>query len=134
MKARVTEKIEQAHLIKLLRSVGGRVYVLGTRRRAEDFQGTMQTPGIGDVYALLPAPPLRHEDGRPCSLWVEVKARGGRLRPEQAAFREQCLAAGVPHVVGGLDAVIAFLVDGGWLKANWVPHYRQPALASRETR
>jgi hypothetical protein len=35
------------------------------------------------------------------ALWIEVKASGGRLRPEQAAFRDRCLEAGVADIVGG---------------------------------
>jgi hypothetical protein len=59
-------------------------------------------------------------------LCVEVKASGGRLRPEQVAFRQACGEADVAHLVGGLDAVIAWLVDRGYIRAESVPHYRQP--------
>jgi hypothetical protein len=121
---RVSEKVVQSHVVHLLRSVGGAVYVLGTRRPTGDFQGTRQSPGIPDVYCLLPSP--RSGAGGPRALWVEVKAAGGRLRPEQAAFREQCTAADVPHVVGGLDDVIAWLIDRGYLAAQQVPSYRLP--------
>jgi hypothetical protein len=43
---RQPEKAEQAGIVKLVRALGGRVYVLGTRRKRGDFQGTMQTPGL----------------------------------------------------------------------------------------
>lgn len=99
---RVPEKHVQAAGVRLLRSLGASVYVLGTRRPRGDFPGTRQTPGIGDVYACL----ARH------ALWWECKAQGGRLRPEQAAFRDHCQRLGVPHVVGDLDALI------GWLEAH----------------
>jgi hypothetical protein len=126
LRPRVPEKTEQAHIVQLLRSIGGAVYVLGTRRPSGDFQGTRQTPGIGDIFALLPKPPLPAPtgEGKACGVWIEVKASGGRLRTEQAAFRDQCIAAAVPHVVGGLNQVIEFLIAGGWLKAENVPHYR----------
>ncbi len=127
--ARVPEKAVQAHIVQLLRSIGGQVYVMGTTRRRGDFAGTMQTPGIPDLMAFLPARDCPHPApaarGR-VFLFVEVKARGGRLRPEQLAFAEGCVAAGVPHVVGDLDAVIAWLVEHGYVKADSVPHYRQP--------
>jgi hypothetical protein len=128
------EKVEQAHIVQLLRSFG-RVYVMGTRRRSGDFQGTMQSPGIPDLMAFLRPPPLRRYDparGQPFMrlLFVECKARGGRLRAEQQLFRDEAVAAGIAHVVGDLDAVIAWLIDAGYLKADSVPHYRQPAAAA----
>lgn len=46
---RVPEKVVQAHIVQLIRSLGGRAYVLGTRRRSTDFHGTMQTP-VGDGW------------------------------------------------------------------------------------
>jgi hypothetical protein len=123
------EKVEQAHGVQLLRYVAGReqVFVLGTRRRAGDYQGTMQSLGVPDVVAFLPLGPSKLQ------LWWEVKAPGGRLRPEQQHFRQLCLsvAAGVAHVVGDYDALIAFLVKGGWVKASSLPHYRQPKDADR---
>ena len=127
---RVAERVEQAHIVQLLRSLGAAVYVLGTVRRRGDYPGTMQTPGLPDLYVVLP--PARLPATRPTlrghsPLWVEVKAQGGRLRPAQVAFQAQCIVAGVPHVVGGLDAVIAYLIAGGWLAAASVPHYRRPA-------
>jgi hypothetical protein len=109
------ERDEQREIVKLLRTIGAAVYVLGTTRRKGDHPGTMQTPGIPDIYAILPAPayrPLRRGMG----VWIEVKAKGGRLRPEQAGFAAHCCAWDIPHVVGGLDAVIDFLVSGGWVK------------------
>lgn len=122
---RPRERSEQAGITHLLRSLGAKVYTLGTTRRRDDSHfGTMQTPGIGDLYCLLPAP--KFCDGAPCGLWIEVKAPGGRLRPAQQEFRDACQAAGVPHVVGQLDTVIAWLVERGFIKADNVPHYRRP--------
>jgi hypothetical protein len=125
---RVPESVEQAHIVQLLRSLGGRVYVMGTTRRKGDYHGTMQTEGIPDVMAFLPerdcpfpAPPTR----RWIFLFIEAKAQGGRIRPEQAAFREVCVAANVRHIVGGFDAVVAELAAWGYVKTDSVPHYRQ---------
>lgn len=122
------EKVEQTQIVTLLRSLGASVYVLGTRRRAGDYQGTMMTAGIPDIYALLPEP-RSPGDGRACGLWIEVKGKGGRVRPEQAAFAARCLERQLPHVVGGLDVVIRFLVTGGWLKSSNLPHYRHVTCA-----
>lgn len=124
-KLRVSEKVEQAHIVQLLRSIGGKVYVSGTVRRRGDFAGTMQTPGIPDVEAFLPAPP-DDPHGAWVVLKVECKARGGRLRPEQAEYRRLCEAAQIWHVVGGLDAVIAWLASAGYVRTDQFPHYRQP--------
>lgn len=122
MKARVSEKVEQSHVVQALRSVGARVYVIGRPpRRDAVHKGTGQTPGLPDVLAHLPhAPDLRvgaHE------LWVEVKARGGRLRVEQVAFRDFCRLAGIAHVVGGLDAVLLYMLQHGYLTET--AHYRK---------
>jgi hypothetical protein len=135
---RVPETAVQAHIVQLLRTLGARVYVMGTHRRRGDFHGTMQTEGIPDLMAFLPMRDRIVGDGvthreiaiapvKPRQfLFIEAKAQGGRLRPEQKIFRELCLQATVDHVVGGLDAVIAWLVERGYVRADSVPHYRQP--------
>lgn len=123
---RVPEKVVQAHIVQLLRSIGGDVWVLGTKRRRGDFHGTMQTPGIGDVFAILPAPP--RTTGPRVPVWVECKAAGGRLRPDQAVFRDRCREAELAHIVGGLDELIVFLAERGWVNKHSLPHYRQPAI------
>lgn len=118
---RVPEKAEQAHIVQLLKTLRCRVWVAGTRRPKGDYQGTCQTPGIPDLTAFLP--------DATGILFVEVKAAGGCLRPEQEEFRELVLACeanglGVHHIVGGCDAVIAWLMTRGLLKPDQVPHYR----------
>ena len=115
------EKTEQANGVALLRLVSRRVYVLGVRRRATDYQGTMQTPGIPDVYAVLK--PLSAVD-RPRPLWWECKAVGGRLRPEQAELRDIHAEAGLAHVVGTFQTLADWLVDHGYLSRNQLPAYR----------
>lgn len=119
-----SEQVEQAHIVQLLRSVGAAVYVMGTHRRRGDYQGTMQTAGIPDLLAFVP--PAAGSTVPPRLLFVECKAAGGRLRLEQVDFREHCLAAEVDHVVGNLDAVIAWLVERGLVKASQFPSYRLP--------
>jgi len=109
----MTERETQAAGVKLLRSLKAAVWVLGTVRRRSDYHGTMQTPGIPDVKAFLPGH-VRSRRG----LWWEVKTAKGRLRPGQAAFRDLCEQAGESHVVGDLDALIAWLTSAGYLKAT----------------
>lgn len=116
------EKSEQAQILTLVQALSGITYVLGTRRaqychlcggRNQD-QGTRQTPGIADLFVLLP--PLDHE---PSSLWtpiwIEVKGKGGQLSPDQVTFRARCASAGLVHLVGGIDEVIAYLEGRGWI-------------------
>lgn len=117
------EKTEQGSIVNLVEVLGGQAYVLGSRRaqycglcgaRTTD-QGTRQTEGISDVAIYLPPPGRR--PGRWVFLWIEVKGRTGTLSPEQVAFRDITLKAGVPHLVGGLDEFHAWLVAGGWVRA-----------------
>jgi len=118
------ERVEQNAILRLISSLGGCAWVLGTTRRRGDYQGTMQTPGVADVYGVLPARPPFTSEATELAFWVEVKAKGGRLRPEQKVFREHCLAAGVEHIVGGVDAFIAWCITRGYLRADQVAHYR----------
>ena len=132
---RVSEKAEQQHIVQLLLSIGAAVYVLGhpSPNDGRRHRGTGQTPGVPDLLAFLPwRAPL---DGLGIEslerqVWIEVKAAGGKLRPEQETFRERCEKSGVAHVIGGLDAVIAWLAERGYVKASAFPHYRQPKGAA----
>jgi hypothetical protein len=109
---RQPEKAEQAAIVRLLRLIGARVWVLGTRRPRGDYPGTCQTPGLPDLIACLPA-----REGRPPRrVEIEVKAAAGRLSPAQADYAAHARAAGIDHVVGGLDAVLAYLRAGGWVR------------------
>jgi hypothetical protein len=77
----------------------------------------MQTPGLPDLIAFLPAPPYRGY-GEPVlgvALFVEVKARGGRMRTAQKVFAQQCFDVGVPHLVGGIDQVIQWAIEAGYV-------------------
>ena len=124
---RQRERSDQAGIVQLLRSLGAQVYVLGTTRRRGDHPGTMQTAGLPDLIVFLYTAPARRQAGLLFPrrlLYVEVKAPGGRLRPQQVQFRDCCAEARVDHLVGGLDAVIAWLIAEGYLQSNQVPHYR----------
>jgi hypothetical protein len=128
------EKREQAGIVQLLRTFGWSVYVLGTRRpgfarcgcgrSVAQYQGTCQTPGIPDIYALPPGAGGESPDAHETGVWIECKAEGGRLRPEQDVFRGHCQRLGIDHVVGTLDDVIAWLIDYGYMSPHQVPHYR----------
>lgn len=127
---RVPEKVVQSHVVSALRSVGAKVYVIGRPpRRDAVHKGTGQTAGIPDLLVFLPdAPNVNYDAGTGSlahQLWVECKAKGGRLRPEQADFRARCQAVGIPHVVGGLDEVLAYLRAHGYIRE--AAHYRDGA-------
>lgn len=117
VKRRQPERAEQAAIVSLLRKVGASVYVLGTTRAKGDFQGTRQTPGLGDLFCVLPMPRTSPPSPFGCTpLWIEVKAPNGRPSEAQKIFRLDCQRAGLHHVLGGVDAVIAFLAEGGWVR------------------
>jgi hypothetical protein len=130
MKApRIPEKVIQQQIVQALRTVGAVVYVLGRPPRKNVARmGTGQTEGIPDLYVLLPAK-AKGESGwtQAHGLWIEVKAAGGRLRPQQAEFATLCGSAGVPHLVGGLEVVLAYLEQHGYLKET--AHYRKVGAA-----
>jgi hypothetical protein len=74
--------------------------VLGTRRRKGDHQGTMQTPGIPDLYVFVPGW---------SDLWIEVKSATGKRSSAQLAFAEMCSKLSITYLCGGLDEVIQWL-------------------------
>ena len=123
------ERYEQADGVKLLRSLGAAVYVLGTTRRAGDYQGTMQTPGIADVEAWMPP---RHA-GPKLLKWEVKRARGARLSPEQKTYAAHCRAAGVDYVCGDLTALMAWLVADGYLRRDQLPAARVARLSPTDT-
>jgi len=116
---RVPEKVIQAQCVRLLRSLGGLVWTLGTSRRAGDYHGTMQTPGLPDVIFAI-----RGRMGM-----LECKAAGGKLRPEQAVFRQACADCGVHHITGGVEELFAWLVAEGIVLPDNVPHGRRRPCA-----
>jgi len=123
---RTLEKTEQGAGCQLLLTIGAAVYVLGTRRPKGEDQSTRQTPGISDVITFLP-----RTKG---VLFWEAKAAGGRMSPEQAAFRTivtLCARAGlgIHHVLGGCNALTDTLSTLGLLKETRVAHDRLEASA-----
>ncbi len=128
------EKGEQQGIVKLLRSLGATVYVIGTRRRRGDYQGTMMSPGLPDLEVFLPLSPVLKGSAGPRVgvrlIKIEVKAPGGRLRPEQRAYQALCVAADIDHIVGGLDDVIAWLIAQRYLRSDQVSHGHLKKAAS----
>lgn len=131
---RPLEKQVQASIVALLQTIGADVITIGRpglRRRlcptcktpVHMDPGTRQTPGIPDLEAFLP---LRDGEYRRVFLKVEVKRPGEKLRPEQDTYRQWCEAAGIAHVWGDLDEVIAWLLAHNYLRASQVPYYRLP--------
>ncbi|MEK9726101.1 MAG: VRR-NUC domain-containing protein, partial [Rhodospirillaceae bacterium] len=115
------EKVEQANISNLLRTLGFSIYTLGHPSPSDGrrHRGTMQTPGLPDLLVFSPPPKSR-------LIAIEVKREGGRLRPAQVVFRQECRAAGVDHVVGTYNAVVAWLIDHRYLRGEQVPWYRRP--------
>lgn len=109
-KSVATEKQEQAAIIDLLRSIGASVYVLGTVRRKGDHPGTMQTPGLPDLFAFIP-----YQDVD-IPLWIEVKRRGGKLSEPQREFHRQVGRSSMESIVGGVDDVLKYLQECGLVR------------------
>jgi len=134
---RVPEKAVQQHIVQLLRTIGAQVWVLGTTRSTGRKcpacaawvpsldMGTRQTPGIPDIYAILPH--VHGDVGDKVGMWIECKASGGRPSPEQRQFALAVVQTGTPYVMGDLDDIIALLIQMGRLDRKNVPHYRLPA-------
>ena len=117
-KRRQPERAIQAQIVHLLKSLGARVYVLGTTRRKGDYQGTMMTAGLPDLMAFLPHGRVSGDGW--ILLIVEVKAPKGRMSKPQRDFRENCLCAGVEHIAGGLDEVFSWLIQNKYLRQDQV--------------
>jgi hypothetical protein len=126
------EKAEQAAIVDLVRKTGGKAYILGNTRRKGDYPGTMQTPGIADLWLELGAVVRRQDALLPVGLWWEVKAQAGRVRPEQLEFEASCQRTGTPYGRGTCNDFIAWLVAQGRLRPDQVPYYRRPGYAPDE--
>ncbi len=112
------ERAEQRAILDVLKLVGAEWWVLGTTRKQEkpcpvcgaivpDYQGTMQSPGVCDILAFVPRPNARVYSEL---VMIEVKAPDrGRISAAQLAFEAACGRADVSHIVGGVDAVLAWL-------------------------
>jgi hypothetical protein len=94
---RLHEKHVYEQGISLLRQMGWAVYRLSQPRASR------QTLGLADVYAM-------HDRRGP--LWWEAKREGGKQSARQKAFQNQCIACGVPYVLGGIPELAHWLRSG----------------------
>ena len=100
------ERAEQRAILDLLKLVKAEVWVLGTVRKRGGWQGSRQTPGMCDIVAFIP---VVSYSSASILLMIEVKAPKGRLSVRQRAFQLACRRSTASHIVGGVDAVLAWL-------------------------
>ena len=121
------ERHEQKNILNLVDQLGGVYQTIGTGHRQQfcvcgvrtTDQGTRQSPGLPDLWIVLPPAPATRAatpNAPWVALWVEVKGKGGTLSPEQVECKYVNERAGVVHLVGGLDAFLAWLRAGGWVR------------------
>lgn len=134
----VSEKVEQQHIVYTLRLFRFQVYVVGhpSPNDGRKFRGTGQTAGIPDLFAFSPRRDIRLDEEERDDLcapvrdfvWVECKRHGGQMSDGQREFQQLAREVGgrMHHVVGTLDAVIAWLIETRWAKPEQFTHYRQP--------
>ena len=118
MKRQQPERAEQKAILDVLKIVHAQVWVLGTVRKRGDWPGTRQTPGLPDIIASVPKLDcgLLNKNRNRDRLEVEVKAGRGRLSYAQEHYRAHALSACIEHIVGGVDAVLAWLRTRGHLE------------------
>lgn len=118
----------QAFMPRVPPAAAGSVPVCALCRHAMDGQGGMCSLG----WCRCVCVPGAAIDARPVAtyelVFVEVKASTGRLRPEQRELQTLCRQAGVAHIVGGYNAVVAWLLAEGYATPDQFPHYRLPAV------
>lgn len=116
------EKVEQAHICAFVRAtLQGKVWVLGTVRRRTDYQGTNQTPGLADLWMVLPAV----RDLPSVGVWWETKSKAGQRSAAQVQFGEACQSAGVAYGFGPFDAFMAWAISQGRVLPSRLAHYHQ---------
>lgn len=131
------EAIEQQNIVRTVAQLGGKCYVLGTKRGlvkcvtcgslTPEHQGTKQTPGVSDVLAFIP---YRAGEFSAVLVFVEAKAPGrartknAGLSPDQVEFRDWCQRACQEHLVGGFNVFANWLIERGIVKETAFAHYR----------
>jgi len=136
---RVSESVEQRHVVETCQSIGGRVWVLGTKRgtvkcqhcgrQTLEHQGTKQTPGVSDLICFVPdrrGLTLPTGEAKRVELaFVEMKALDGTQSEPQKDFETMCVAAGVRYTLcRGLNGFLALCIALGAIRPENVPHYR----------
>lgn len=100
VRANISEKQEQAFVIKLFRGFGCTVYSLSQARASK------QTPGLPDLWVVHRAAKL--------AFWFETKrSSGGKVSPAQLEFAHDCYATGIAHYIGDRRVAVDILVDAG---------------------
>ena len=94
-----SEKAIQADAEQLCRMAGCTVFHMSQAR------ATKQTAGIADAFVTAPTV------GTAC--WYECKKPGGVQSPAQREFQSACERSGVTYVLGGIDAMEAWLIQIG---------------------
>lgn len=89
-------------------------------------QGTRQAPGVADVIGFLPK---RNGLGR--LVMIEVKHGKNPMSDDQRDFQTLCVESDVLHFVGDYNAFLKWLIAYDYIKADSVPHYRQPPELAR---
>lgn len=124
------EQKEQEDVKKLLHALGAKFWVAGTKRKRTDYQGTMMTPGLPDIpFVFLPRRGARAGYSQ-VTLYdlvvIEMKSpqahqkRDGGLSVEQAEFKRFCDLAGITYVHGDAKAIVQWLVEQCYLRADQV--------------
>lgn len=131
---RVLEAQEQLNICNMARSLGGKAYVIGTKRSKRDYShGTHQTPGIADLWLDLPTPRVREfprllaaagvtpeQLSGPIGLWWETKRQGEERTDDQVEFGDRCVANGTPYGWGTYDTFLKWLIARRYLLPDQV--------------
>lgn len=90
----LSERAVQSSITKLFRQMSVPYYDTSQPFRA------LITPGVPDLIVFHPRHGLA---------FIEVKSVSGRQSKAQQRFQQQCEAAGIRYVLGGVEAVAAWL-------------------------
>jgi len=93
------EALEQSRIVKLLKSLGFRVWPTSQVRQSR------VAPGLPDLFAT--------HRSRKIFVSIEVKALGGRISDEQLDWADDCRAAKVPAIIGTYTDVCEWLTHRG---------------------
>lgn len=100
------EKAEQANIIKLVEVLGGSAYEIGRPRPSTDgYQGLRQTPGVPDLWIVLPI--ARGVDA--VGLWWETKSETGERSEAQDTFALWSHRTKTPYGYGTCSDFILWL-------------------------
>lgn len=104
-RADVSEKVEQAIIMKMARAIGMHVYNLSQARASK------QTPGLPDLW-------ITHESRRFAGWWETKRQVGGERSGPQIEFASECFAATVPYGFGDRYHFASWLRTNGFTPPN----------------